>query len=119
MEQRSTNMKEQHDKTSGGELPPLHPGQHVTVLQSGRKTWCPATSVKKCSEPRSYIVQTPNGNQIRRCRSHLRELFKPNTETDMENSSKETQPAGPKHLAETVKHNTEQEIKDTVLQYGE
>uniref|UniRef100_A0A8C7WXQ6 Gypsy retrotransposon integrase-like protein 1 n=1 Tax=Oryzias sinensis TaxID=183150 RepID=A0A8C7WXQ6_9TELE len=77
LEQRTANMKEHHDRNSRKELPPLQPGQHVTVLNKERGTWHPATVVEKSTEPRSYIVQTPNGNQIRRCRSHLRELFKP------------------------------------------
>lgn len=65
------------------ELPPLYPGQHVTVLNKERGTWHPATVVEKCNEPRSYSGQTPNGNKIRRCRSHLRELFNPQMQTNI------------------------------------
>uniref|UniRef100_A0A8C6LCP7 Integrase catalytic domain-containing protein n=1 Tax=Nothobranchius furzeri TaxID=105023 RepID=A0A8C6LCP7_NOTFU len=118
LEQRSTNMKEQHDKTSGRELPPLHPGQHVTVLHPERKTWYPATIVKKCSEPRSYIVQTPNGNQVRRCRRHLRELFRPHQGTDMEISTTETNPGERQHFSVSVKDKTDQ-VTDTIPQLEE
>ncbi len=70
-------MKEHHDHSSRRELPPLCPAKHVTVLNKDRGTWHPAIVLQKCDEPRSYIVQTPNGNKIRRCRSHLRELYNP------------------------------------------
>ena len=77
LEQRTADMREHHDRSCRRELPPLCPGQHVTVMDKDRGTWHPAVVVQKCTEPRSYVVQTPNGNQVRRCRSHLRELYHP------------------------------------------
>lgn len=65
-------MKEHHDRSCRKALQPLHPGQHVTVWNKDKKTWHPAIVHEKCPEPRSYIVQTPNGNKIRRSRIHLR-----------------------------------------------
>uniref|UniRef100_A0A3B3ZAL2 Integrase catalytic domain-containing protein n=1 Tax=Periophthalmus magnuspinnatus TaxID=409849 RepID=A0A3B3ZAL2_9GOBI len=107
LEQRTADMKEHHDRNSHKELPPLHPGQHVTVLNEERGTWHPATVVEKSSEPRSYIVQTPNGNQIRCCRSHLRELFKPN----MQSNTRRIHFAEPLQQAETHKgHNDSAEV---------
>ncbi|KAJ0005960.1 hypothetical protein NQD34_015854 [Periophthalmus magnuspinnatus] len=97
LEQRTADMTEHHDRNSRKELPPLHPGQHVTVLNKERGTWHPATIVEKSSEPRSYIVQTPNGNQIRRYRSHLRELFKPT----IQSNTRRIQFAEPLQQAET------------------
>ncbi|KAI0215387.1 hypothetical protein LSAT2_032566, partial [Lamellibrachia satsuma] len=54
--------------------PPLYVGQRVRVRNHVDKTWFPATVSEKCNEPRSYIVSTPNGRQLRRNRGQLREL---------------------------------------------
>lgn len=62
------NMKKQYDKTSGRDLPPLYPGRPVRILNRDTKTWIPGTVVERCSEPRSYIVETPNGSRVRRNR---------------------------------------------------
>ena len=72
----------QYNKTASPyELPPLYPGQDVRVLDKASRTWKPATIVGKCNEPRSYVVQTSSGNEIRRNRGQLRELNK-NGKTD-------------------------------------
>ncbi len=77
LEQRTADMKKHHDCSSCRELPSLCLGQHVTVLNQERETWYPATVLQKRDEPRSYIVQTPNGNKARHCRCHLCELYNP------------------------------------------
>ena len=75
MQERHTIMKAQHDKTSRKEeLPTMYTGQAVRILNHQRKTWCPGKIVSKCDEPRSYVVETPNGTRLRRNRAHLREL---------------------------------------------
>jgi len=75
LEERNVEMKRHHDLTSRqSDLPPLYKGQEVRILDRVNKTWCPGTVVEQCSEPRSYLVKTPNGTQVRRNRSHLREL---------------------------------------------
>ena len=75
MQERQTEMKHQHDKTSRKEdLPSLYTGQAVSSLHHQKKTWCPGKIVSKCDEPRSYVVETPNGTRLRRNRAHLREL---------------------------------------------
>uniref|UniRef100_A0A8C5G6X1 Integrase catalytic domain-containing protein n=1 Tax=Gouania willdenowi TaxID=441366 RepID=A0A8C5G6X1_GOUWI len=73
LQQRTADMKEHHDRSSRRELAPFCRGQHVTVLNKNRGTWHPAIVVQKCNEPRSYIVQTPNGSEVRRCRSQIQE----------------------------------------------
>ncbi len=75
LEKRTTIMKTHHDRCSGRDLPPLFRGQCVRVLDKERRTWHTGTIVEKCREPKSYLVQTPNGNTIRRTRSHLREMY--------------------------------------------
>lgn len=75
LEERSSKMKNQHDLNSRkDDLPPLFAGQNVRVLNTQKKTWHPGIVVSKCTEPRCYIVETPNGNRIRRNRSHLRNM---------------------------------------------
>lgn len=93
---RAAVMKEHHDRSCRRELPPLHPGQHVTVWNKERSTWHPAVVLQKCKEPRSYIVQTPNGNLIRRCRSHLRGPYN----TQMQQTVKGIRFAEPRTLDE-------------------
>ena len=75
MAQQQANMKDHHDQSSRHtDLPPLYTGQRVRILDKTTKTWCPGTVVEKCQEPRSYIVETPNGTRVRRNRSHLRDM---------------------------------------------
>ena len=71
-------MKTYHDKSSRKpDLSPMFVGQKARILDKVNKTWCPATITKKCDQPRSYIVQTPNGTTLRTNRSHLREMYVP------------------------------------------
>lgn len=65
---RAAVMKTHHDRSCRRELPALQPGQHVTVWSKERRTWHPAVIQQKCKESRSYIIQTPNGHMMRRCR---------------------------------------------------
>ena len=67
-------MIRDHDQRAGPELPALHAGQRVRILNKETHHWSPGEIVAKCTEPRSYIVQTPNGTRLCRTRSHLREL---------------------------------------------
>ena len=68
-------MIQYHDRNAGPEFAPLHAGQRVRILNTDTHKWCPGEVVATCAEPRSYIVQTPNGTRLRRIRSHLRELL--------------------------------------------
>ena len=67
-------MIRDHDRRAGPELPVLHAGQRVRILNKETHLWSPGEIVTKCAEPRSYIVQTPNGTRLRRTRAHLRAL---------------------------------------------
>ena len=75
---RRDRMIRDHDRRAGPELPVLHAGQRVRILNKETHLWSPGEIVTKCAEPRSYIVQTPNGTRLRRTRSHLRELLAEN-----------------------------------------
>ena len=81
-------MKTYHDKSSRKtDLSPMFVGQKVRILDKVNKTWCPATITKKYDQPRSYIVQTPNGTTLRRNRSHLREMYMTLRKLDFSNDT--------------------------------
>ena len=66
---RNTFTKESWKRKHGAkELTPLNNGEKVT-LQHGNK-WVPATVISKHHTPRSYIVQTPEGQKYWRNRRH-------------------------------------------------
>ena len=72
--QRRDRMIRDHDRRASPELPVLHAGQRVRILNKETHLWSPGEIVTKCAEPRSYIVQTSNGTVLRRTRAHLRGL---------------------------------------------
>ena len=72
--QRRDRRIRDHDRRAGPELPVLHAGQRIRILNKETHLWSPGEIVTKCAEPRSYIVQTPNGTRLRRTRAHLRAL---------------------------------------------
>ncbi|XP_015772962.1 PREDICTED: uncharacterized protein LOC107351183 [Acropora digitifera] len=63
-QKRKLQEKVYYDKGSGKELQPLNNGEKVT-LQHGNN-WVPATVISKHHTPRSYIVQTQEGQKYRR-----------------------------------------------------
>lgn len=78
LQHRQQVQKLQHDRKSTRELQSLRPGQAVAVYNPRSKEWNPAKLTKECDEPRSYIVKTPSGSELRRNRVHL----KPCTESN-------------------------------------
>lgn len=80
MRQQQVRQKEYYDRTSR-RIPPLAEHQPVFTQNPIEGTWEPATVISPASEPRSYIVKTPNGAVIRRNRIHLKERTA-NTEPD-------------------------------------
>ena len=52
-------------------LPELHQGEAVRIQQG--RVWKPAVVLKQHVAPRSYIVATPDGKQMRRNRVHLQQ----------------------------------------------
>ena len=77
--ERQSIAKANHDQAGVRELPPLIPGQPVSVLGHSDHKWHPATIEKVGPEPRSYVIATPDGKSLRRNRSHLRERNVPTT----------------------------------------
>ena len=54
------------------ELPELHRDQAIYVQDPVRKTWNPARVIDQGETPRSYLIETGTGAQLRRNRIHLR-----------------------------------------------
>ena len=73
LQERQTKQKLAYDRTAGPELPPLYVGQQVRIQNPVDGLWAPATVIQKCSEPRSYILRTPNGGRFRRNRRFIAE----------------------------------------------
>lgn len=92
---RAVAMKAHHNKA----------GRHVTMWSKEKRTWHTAIVQQKCKEPRSYIIQTPNGHMLRRSRSHLRGPL--NTDTQQRTVSR-THLAIPQMLGEHQEGHGEQ-----------
>ncbi|XP_030850154.1 uncharacterized protein K02A2.6-like [Strongylocentrotus purpuratus] len=73
MQLRQQSQKYHHDK-SAHDLAPLSPGQLVRVRDQTSRHWITATVREQCHEPRSYLVETPNGRVLRRNRQHLADI---------------------------------------------
>jgi len=54
------------------ELPELHREQAIYVQEPVTKTWNPARVIDEGETPRSYLIETGTGAQLRRNRIHLR-----------------------------------------------
>nr|XP_050033154.2 uncharacterized protein LOC126529688 [Dermacentor andersoni] len=63
-------------------LPPVMPGQQVTVYDTNQRTWSPAVFLRTADEHRSTIVKTEDGRELRRTREHLR-LVDPHPEASL------------------------------------
>ena len=70
LQRRQQKEKEHHDDQAR-ELPPLYPGQEVTIRSPLNNQWEAAQVVERASEPRSYIVSR-GGRLIRRNRRDIR-----------------------------------------------
>ena len=69
-------MKRHYDRNAReDDLPPLHPGRNVRVLDKPSKTWYQGTVTQRCEEPWSYIIMTAGGSKVRRNRCHLRKTI--------------------------------------------
>ncbi|KAK7093532.1 hypothetical protein V1264_007265 [Littorina saxatilis] len=77
LEKRQQQQKMYHDRTATCSLPPLSKGQPVMMQKEEGGKWTPATVIQPSNEPRSYVVQSPNGATYRRNRRHLMNLQKP------------------------------------------
>ena len=70
LKHRQDMQKMCHDRTAHD--PPLVPGQDVRILDKQTEKWKPATITSRCAEPRSCILQLPDGSSKRRKRVQIR-----------------------------------------------
>jgi len=70
--ERQATQKKYHDRQAK-DLPDLHLGQPVRVQDQAGK-WREAKITQKCPEPRSYVLSTPTGQELRRNRTHIRSV---------------------------------------------
>lgn len=70
LKENQRKQKEYHDK-SAVDLEKLQVQQPV-LIQMGHRDWIPGTVLRSDVTPRSYIVKTPSGAELRRNRIHLR-----------------------------------------------
>ena len=76
LQSRQDIQRKQHDSRSIRELRKLNQGEQVTMFQPRTKTCTPAEVKEETSEPRSYIIRTTDGSQLRRNRVQLKPLGK-------------------------------------------
>ena len=63
---------QRHYNKHAQNLPELLDGQNVHVQDPISKLWIPAKIISKAETPRSYIIETETGRQLRRNRVHIR-----------------------------------------------
>ncbi|CAM1293241.1 Uncharacterised protein g678 [Pycnogonum litorale] len=73
LKKKQSTMKTYHDQTAH-ELPPLQIGQSVRFQKETNGHWQPAKIIDIAQQPRSYILTTPNGQNLRRNRIHIRDV---------------------------------------------
>ena len=95
MEERQADQKAFHDKRARDQAP-LIPGQTVRVQDQKSGLWAPAKVLEKCPEPRSYVVQTPQGKSLRRNRRHLQGVPSPRRDTGPDSTSPPTRAEVPR-----------------------
>ena len=70
--ERQDLQKKYYDSKSTKPLDVLQPGENIRVRTPLQKTWEPGKVIQKHVSPRSYIIQTTDGEKYRRNRVHLR-----------------------------------------------
>ncbi|XP_035658200.1 uncharacterized protein K02A2.6-like [Branchiostoma floridae] len=70
--EKAQQAAKQHYDTQAKNLPELAKGQSIHVQDPIRKTWSPGKVNDKATTPRSYVVETDAGRQLRRNRVHIR-----------------------------------------------
>ena len=72
LQHRQDVQKQQYDGKSPRELQKLVPGQEVSVFQPRTKTWVPVEVKRETTQPRSYVVKTAGGSELKRNRVQLK-----------------------------------------------
>jgi hypothetical protein len=75
--QQQLVQKQYFDNRGTKELKPLRTGESVMIQHPCNLTWKPGIVASTCEEPRSYIIQTTDGERYRRNRRFLRSIPPP------------------------------------------
>ncbi|XP_054918600.1 uncharacterized protein [Dermacentor andersoni] len=93
-----------HYDRSARNLSPLTPGQRVTTYDTLQRTWAPAIVLRPAATPRSTIVKTEDGHEIRRTREHLREAApQPEPESTSQGPSEDDLQSGQQQLRRSTR----------------
>ena len=74
LKERQLKQKEFYDRNTKS-LPPLRKGQSIQVQHPHK--WCPAVVNTQHHTPRSYVITTKEGTQLRRNRRHIQQRNTP------------------------------------------
>ena len=91
LKQRQEDQRYYYNR-SAKDRPEMQIGQTVGLQDPKTLKWMPGRIVDKCDEPRSYIVQTPNGSRLRRNQRFLKDLATPRS---LDQTPASPQPASP------------------------
>ena len=69
-------QRKQYDSKSARELRKLNQGEQGNMFQHRTQTWTPVEVREETGEPRSYIIKTTDGSELRRNRVQLRPVNK-------------------------------------------
>ena len=83
LQDKQAKQKAYHDQHATA-LPSLVPGQSVTIRNHKTHTWEPAVVQEQLDVPRSYVVTTPTGGNLRRNRSQIREAHSKRVQFDLD-----------------------------------
>ena len=76
LQNRLDMQRRQYDSKSTHELRKLNQGEQANMFQHRTKTWTPAEVKEETGEPRSYIMKTTDGSELRRNRVQLKPVNK-------------------------------------------
>ena len=76
LQNRQDMQRKQYDSKSTRELRKLNQGEQANMFQHRTKTWTPVEVKEETGEPRSYIIRTTDGSELRRNRVQLKPVNK-------------------------------------------
>ena len=102
LDQRQATAKERHDARGVTDLAELYHGQHVRTRNPITHRWEPGRIAEKCSQPRSYRVESPSGRVLQKNRRDIRETVEKhvflNPDDEPQRDTRETAANGPRPI---------------------
>nr|XP_034828815.1 uncharacterized protein K02A2.6-like [Maniola hyperantus] len=119
-QQNNYKQKFYYDKKSK-KLPNVNKGDKIMFKKSPESKWQPGKIVKECDQPRSFIVEAPDGSTYRRNRQHLLSSHSSSPTKDTIHENKVESPVSNKHVSpkkemrmEDCKESKDKGIKTTI-----